>query len=98
MTIRLLMVVVVLKLKVVKMLVDRMRQGVYLSRKPQRAGLIAEETLTKVPVKYANFANVFSPDLAFKLPKHAGINDYPIDLTIQITCWRSGYGLSIKNS
>ena len=62
MTMRLLVVVVVLELKMVKMLVDRTRQGVHLSRKPQKTGLIAKGTLTKVPVEYADFADVFSPD------------------------------------
>ena len=41
----------------------------------QKVGLIAP---TKVPVEYANFA--FSPDLAFKLPKHTRINDHAIEL------------------
>ena len=48
--------------------------GVYPSRRPQIAGLIAEEAPTKVPVEYADFADVFSPDLASELPKHTGIN------------------------
>ena len=42
--------------------------NVHPSRRPQIAGLIAEEAPTKVPAKYADFANVFSPDLASKLP------------------------------
>lgn len=32
----------------------------YPSHEPQIAGLIAKKTLTNVPVKYANSANVFS--------------------------------------
>ena len=68
MTMKLLVVVVVLELKVVKMLVDRTRQGVHLSRKPQRAGLIAEEAPTMVSVEYADFANVFFSDLTSELP------------------------------
>ena len=39
-----------------------------------------EETPTKVSVEYADFADVFSPDLAFELPMHTGINDYTIKL------------------
>ena len=50
----------------------------YPSNGPQIAGLIAEEAPTKITVKYANFA--FSLDLASKLPKHTGINDYAIKL------------------
>lgn len=42
------------------------------------AGLIAEEALTKISVKYADFA--FLPNLASKLLKHIGINDYAIKL------------------
>ena len=38
--------------------------GVHPSRRPQIAGLIAEEAPTKVPAEYADFADVFSPDLA----------------------------------
>ena len=53
---------------------------VYPSRRPQISGLIAEEAYTKVFAKYSNFADVFSPDLAFKLPKHTVINDYTIEL------------------
>ena len=37
---------------------------VHPSRKPQRAGLIAEETLTNAPAKYTSFADVFSLTLA----------------------------------
>ena len=42
--------------------------------------MIAEEALTKVPAKYSDFADVFSLDLAFKLPEHTGINDHAIEL------------------
>ena len=48
--------------------------------RPQIAGLIAEEAPTKVPAKYADFADVFSPDLASELPEHTGINDHAIKL------------------
>ena len=44
------------------------------------AGLITEKTFTKVFIKYANFADMFSPDLVSKLPKHTGINDHTINL------------------
>ena len=37
-------------------------------------------TLTKVSNKYVNFADVFFPDLASKLPEHTEINDYAIKL------------------
>ena len=53
---------------------------VYPSGRPQISGLIAEETPTRVPNEYANFADVFSPDLAAELPEHTGINDHTIKL------------------
>ena len=53
---------------------------VHPSWRPQISGLIAKEASTKVPVKYSNFMNIFSPDLASELSKHIGINDYAIKL------------------
>ena len=54
--------------------------NVHPSRRPQISGLIAEEALTKVSAKYSDFADVFSADLASKLPKYTEINDYAIEL------------------
>ena len=54
--------------------------NVYPFRRPEVSGLIAKEALIKVFDKYSNFAVVFSPDLASKLPKHTGINDHAIEL------------------
>ena len=48
--------------------------------RPQIANLIAEEAFMKVFIKYADFADVFSPDLVSKLPEHIGINNYIIKL------------------
>ena len=53
---------------------------VHPSRRPQITGLIAEETPTKVPAEYSDFADIFSPDLASKLPEHTEINDHAIEL------------------
>ena len=53
---------------------------VHHSRRPQISGLIAEEAPTKVPTEYADFVDVFSPDLASELPDHTGINDHSIEL------------------
>ena len=55
-------------------------KGIHLSCKPQRAGLIAKKTPTKVSIKYADFADVFFPNMASKLPKHTEINKYAIKL------------------
>ena len=49
-------------------------------RRPQVSGLIIEEAPTKVPAEYSDFADVFSPDLASKLPEHTRINDHAIEL------------------
>ena len=49
-------------------------------RRPQIANLIAEKASTKVFIEYADFANVFSLDLASKPPEYTGINNYAIEL------------------
>ena len=46
----------------------------------QIAALVVNESLTSIPIKYSDFADVFSPELASKLLKHIGINDYAIEL------------------
>ena len=48
--------------------------------RPQISGLIVKKAPTKVPAKYLDFADIFSPNLAFELHKHNGINDYAIEL------------------
>ena len=48
-------------------------------RRSQISGLITKEALTKISNKYANFAVVFSPDLAAKLLKYTGINGNAIE-------------------
>ena len=53
---------------------------IYPFRRLQIASLITEEAPIKVFVKYADFADVFSPDLASKLPKHTKINNHTIKL------------------
>ena len=54
--------------------------NVYSFHRPQIAGLIAEKASTKFHNKYVNFVDVFSQNFAFKLPKHAEINDHAIEL------------------
>ena len=53
---------------------------VHPSRRPQISGLIAKEAPTKVSAEYSDFANVFSSDLATKLPEYTEINTHVIDL------------------
>ncbi len=49
------------------------------SRRAQIAHLKADEAFTKVPSKYADFADVFSTKLAAKLLKYTGINNHTIE-------------------
>ena len=53
---------------------------IHLSHRPQISDLIIKEACTKSPNKYVNFVDVFSPNLASKLPAHTAINDYVIKL------------------
>lgn len=53
---------------------------VHLSRKAQIAYLKVDEAPSKVPNKYADFVDVFSPKLAVELREHTEINNYTIDL------------------
>ncbi len=59
------------------------------SRRNQMAHLKADEAPTKVPSKYADFADVFSPKLAAELSEHTGINDHAIEL---VDDWQPPYG------
>ncbi len=49
-------------------------------RKAQIAHLKADEVPTKIPSKYADFADIFSLKLAAKLPEHTGINNHAIEV------------------
>ncbi len=42
--------------------------------------MIADNAPIEDPSKYADFADVFSPKLAVKLPKHTDINNHTIEL------------------
>lgn len=42
--------------------------------------MIAKEEFTIVSIKYINFADTFSSNLAFKLAKYTEINNYAIEL------------------
>ena len=62
---------------------------VHPSKRAQIAHLKADEALTKIPSKYADFADVFLPKLAAKLSEYTEINDYTIKL---MNDWQSPYG------
>ena len=48
--------------------------------RPQINGLIAKKVLTKVLIKYIDFVDISSSDLAFKLSEHTKINNHAIKL------------------
>ena len=54
--------------------------AIYPSRAAQILALIQDKALTKVPLKYADYADVFSFDLAMELSENTGINEYAIEL------------------
>ena len=53
---------------------------VHLFRRPQIAGLIAKKAFTKVPIKYLDFVDIFSLDLASELFEHTWIKNHAIEL------------------
>ena len=53
---------------------------VYPSKRTQIAHLKANKALSKVPSKYTDFLDVFSPKLAADFPEHTGIDDHAIEL------------------
>ena len=56
------------------------RMTIHLLQTAQIATLQQNEAPTKVPPKYADFANVFSPNLAMKLPENTGIDKHATEL------------------
>ena len=58
-------------------------------KKAQITYLKVDEAPIKVPSKYTDFADAFSPKLAGKLPKHMKINHHTIEL---VDDWQPLYG------
>ena len=54
--------------------------AIHLSREAQILALIQDEAPTEVSSEYANYADVFSFDLAMELPKNTSINKHAIEL------------------
>ncbi len=52
---------------------------VYLSKKAQIAQVKVDEASAKVPSKYPDFADIFSPKLDVELSKQMRINDHAIE-------------------
>ncbi len=63
---------------------------VHPSRNTQITYLKADEALSKVPNKYADFIDIFSPKLAAELPEHTRIYNHVIKL---MDDWQLLYGL-----
>ena len=53
---------------------------IYFSQKAQILVIIKDEALTEIPPKYADYADIFSFDLAMELPNNTGINEHTIKL------------------
>ena len=47
---------------------------------PLLAALQQNKASTEIPPEYANYADVFSPNLAMELPENTGINEHTIEL------------------
>ena len=56
------------------------RMAIYTSWAAQISALIRNEAPIKVPSEYTDYADVFSFDLAIKLPENIGINKHVIEL------------------
>lgn len=54
--------------------------NIHLSCRPQIASLITKKAFIKIFAKYTDLADVFSPDLAFKLSEKTRINNHAIKL------------------
>ena len=54
--------------------------AIHFSQKARISALIQNETFTKVPPKYVDYADVSSFDLAMELPKNISIKEYAIKL------------------
>ena len=53
---------------------------IHLSHKAQILALIQDEASTKVPLKYVNYVDIFSFNLAMELRENTGINKHAIKL------------------
>ena len=60
----------------------KLNDKMYLSKRGQIPYLKIDEALTKVPSKYTNLVDIFSPTLAAELSKYTKINNYTIKLVI----------------
>ncbi len=59
---------------------DIAEPSIRLSRAAQIAALQWDKAPIKIPIKYSDYANIFSSDLAMELSENTGINEYAIKL------------------
>ena len=59
---------------------EALEPAIHPSRAPLLAALQQDKAPTEIPPEYADYANVFSPDLAMELPENTGINEHAIEL------------------
>ena len=59
---------------------NNLELAIHPSRAPLLAALQQDKAPTEIPPKYADYANVFSQDLAMELPENTGMNKYAIEL------------------
>lgn len=65
---------------VMHMSVLDIESSIHPSQATQIVALQWDKASTKVPFEYANYADIFSFDLAMELPESTGINEYAIEL------------------
>lgn len=53
--------------------------SIHLMRETHIGALIAKEALSKIPVKYLDYTNIFSLGLVMKLPEYTSINNHVIN-------------------
>ena len=59
---------------------EALEPAVHPSRAPLLAALQQDKAPTEIPSEYADYADVFSPDLVMELPENTGINEHVIEL------------------
>ena len=59
---------------------EALEPAIHPSRAPLLAALEQDKAPTKILPEYADYAEVFSPNLAMELPENTGINEYTIEL------------------
>ena len=59
---------------------EALELAIHPSRSPLLAALQQDKTPTEIPSEYADYADVFTPDLAMELPENTGINEHAIEL------------------